>query len=491
MTVEHITAAVTAMREARELPQALLGGTKAMRAASEKFLPREPAESIKAYGVRLARSFLFPGYSKAVSDMAGKIFARPIIVQDDVPPQIKAAMENVDLAGRNLDVFGHEVAKDGIHAGISYILVEMDPAPVDGEGRPLAISRAQAREMQRRPWAVHIKASQVLGWRSQTVGGVERLTQFRFAEVVTEDNGEFGETQIEQVRVFSREGDAVTWSIWRNGGKGAQGGWFKHDEGPVTIGEIAVCPVYMNRTGFMQALPPLANLAEVNLAHWQSQSDQRNILHVARVPILFGAGFTDADDDLEIGASRMTLGPEGATLQYVEHSGAAIDAGRQDIKDLEDQMQMLGLELLVPRPAAETATGASIDQAKMNTPLAMMAKALQDALEQMLGFMAMYEGLPRDSGGGSLVVNTDFGVSLGSAADGTTLTEAVKERIISRATWIREMKRRAVLSEDVDPEEEAQAALDEGMDDEDEVDTSAAFPGQRQESQGRTGADAP
>lgn len=488
MSVEEATAAVKAMRKARELPLALLGGTMAMRGAKETFLPREPAESIAGYGVRLARSFLFPGYAKTVSDMAGKIFAKPIVVQDDVPAQIKAAMENVDLAGRNLDVFAHEVAKDAIHAGISYILVEMDKPPVDEAGAPITISRAQEREMQRRPWAVHVKASQVLGWRSMTVGGVERLTQFRFAEVVTEDDGEFGEKHVEQVRVFTRVGDVVNWAIYRPAGTTA---WAKYEEGIVTIGEIAVCPVYMNRTGFMQALPPLANLAEVNLAHWQSQSDQRNILHVARVPILFGAGFTETDDALEIGASRMTLGPEGSTLAYVEHSGAAIDAGRQDIKDLEDQMQMLGLELLIPRPSAETATGASIDHAKMNTPLAMMAKALQDALEQMLGFMALYEGLSRDSGGGSLIVNTDFGVSLGSSADGATLTEAVKERIISRATWIREMKRRAVLSEDVDPDEEAQAALDEGMDDEDEADTLAAFPGQRSDDQARTGADAP
>lgn len=488
MTVDAPTTAVVAMREGCELPMALLGGTKAMRAAKEKFLPREPAESVAAYDVRLGRSFLFPGYAKTVTDMAGKIFARPIGVGDDVPAQIKSALENVDFAGRNLDVFAHEVAKDAIHAGISYLLVEMDRAPVDGEGAPVTLSRAQAKLMQRRPWAVHIKSSQVLGWRSEIVSGIERLTQFRFAEVVTEDDGDFGEKIVPQVRVFSRESGAVTWATYR---QEAHGIWAVHESGIVTIGEIAVCPVYVNRTGFMQGLPPLANLAEVNLAHWQSQSDQRNILHVARVPILFGAGFTEDDNPLEIGASRMTLGPEGSTLVYVEHSGAAIEAGRTDIKDLEFQMQTLGLELLVPRPSSETATGANIDHAKMNTPLAMMAKALQDALEQMLGFMALYEGLPRDSGGGSLVVNTDFGVSLGSAADGATLTEAVKERIISRETWIREMKRRAVLSEDVDPEEEAQAALNEGIEDEDEADTAAAFPGHRRDSQGRNGVDAP
>jgi len=489
MGVETPTAAVTAMAAGRALPDALMGGTTEMRKRRDVYLPKEPAESIAAYEVRLNRSFLFPGYSKAVGDMADKVFARPIGISDDVPEQIAVAMENVDLAGCNLDVFGHEVFRDAVHAGISYILVDMDKPVLGEDGRPATLNRAQVREMQRRPWAVHVKASQVLGWRSETIGGVERLTQFRFRETVTENDGDFGEVQTEQVRVFSREGGSATWSIYR---KSAAGDWLLHDDGPVTIGEIAVCPVYVNRDGFMRGKPPLATLAEANLAHWQSQSDQRNILHVARVPFLFGSGFAKDDAPTEIGAFRMltTEDPNGK-LVYVEHTGAAIEAGRTDLKDLEFQMQTLGLELLVPRPTSETATGASIDHARMNTPLAMMAMALQDALEQMLGFMAMYEGLPRDTGGGSLTVNTDFGVSLGSAADGAILTEAVKERIISRETWIREMKRRAVLSDDVDPEEEAQKALDEGMDDEDPADTSAALPDQRQDSQGRPGADAP
>lgn len=461
------------MEDARRLPDALMGGTRTMRASGELFLPREPGETPAAYVIRRDRTFLFPGYAKAVRDMADKVFARPIVIREDVPEHLVTAMENVDLSGRHLDVFGREVFVDAIHAGISYILVEMDRAPTDDNGRPVTISRAQAREMQRRPWAVHIRASQVIGWRSETIGGIERLTQFRFRERVTEAEGEFGEKAVDQIRVFSREGDAVRWRVYRKAGRGS--GWSLHDDGDVTIGEIAVCPVYVNRTGFMAGKPPMAQLAEVNLAHWQSQSDQRNILHVARVPILFGSGM-NTDAPIEIGANRMVKAEaKDARLAYVEHSGAAIGAGRQDLKDLEFQMQTLGLELLVPRPNAETATGAAIDHARMNTPLAMMARALQDGLEQMLGFMAMYEGSPRDTGGGSLIVNTDFGVSLGAAEDGAILTEAVKNRIISREQWIREMKRRSVLSEDVDPAEEAMRALDEGMED-DGIEDEAGLP---------------
>ena len=440
----------------RKLPRALMGGTTAMRAAGTEYLPQEMAESDKAYQTRLRRSFLFNGYAKTVRDLAGKVFAKPLVISEDMPDDLRDYAENFDLTGRNLDVFGHAVFCDGIDAGISYILTDMSAAPAG------AVTIAQSAG--RRPWAVHIKAQQVLGWRSMDVAGVEVLTQFRFMETVCEDDGLFGEKLVKQVRVFSRNDSGVRWETYRQPDNAAD--FVLHDSGTVTIGEIAVAPVYIARTGFMQATPPLADLAEVNLAHWQSQSDQRNILHVARVPILFGAGFPDDTAPLEIGAARMVRASDpAAKLAYVEHTGAAIGAGREDLKDLEFQMQALGLELLIPRPGGQTATGAAIDQARMNAPLAMMATALKDALEQTFGFMALYSGLDRDTGGGSLTVNTDFAVGYGASQDAATLLDAVKSKVLSPKTWLAEMKRRGILSDDVDPEAEGEAALSYGMED--------------------------
>ncbi|MEX0803328.1 MAG: DUF4055 domain-containing protein [Candidatus Binatia bacterium] len=477
MTVAAQSNAVLAMEAERTLPRTLMGGTMAMRRARIKYLPQEPAETDKAYEIRLERSFLFNGYAKTVGDMAGKVFTKPIALGDDMPPELIGYAENIDLTGQNLDVFSHAVFSDALAEGISYILVEMDRAPTNEDGSPVRLNRAQEAAMNRRPWMVHVKARQVLGWRSQAVNGVETLTQFRFIETVTEDDGEFGEEDVEQVRVFSREGSTATWAIYRRTGETQAGGtggqaWALHDEGPITIGEIAICPVYVARTGFMRGTPPLANLAESNLAHWQSQSDQRNILHVARVPILFGAGIDDTES-WAIGANRMvtSTNPE-AKLEYVEHSGAAIESGRQDLKDLEFQMQVLGLELLVPKPGGQTATGAAIDQAKMNAPLSMMANALKDALEQAFGFMAMFVGLSRDQGGGSLTVNTDFGVSLRDAQDVVALLDAVKSQIISRETFIKEMQRRGVLADDMMTDEEIGRIAAEGfaMLEDDEID---------------------
>jgi hypothetical protein len=488
LTVETPTSAVLSMRNDRKLPRALMGGTSAMRNSGSLYLPKELAESDASYKIRLERSFLFNGFAKTVRDMTGKVFAKPIAIGDDVPPDIAGYAENIDLAGRNLDVFASDVFEDALADGIGYILVEMDPPAVDAHGDPIRLTKADEISLNRRPWLVHIKADDMIGWRKETVGGVERLVQVRFYEQVTEPDGEFDEQVIQQIRVFKRSGDSVSWEVWRQD-VALRGAWGLYQSGTITINEIALCPVYVNRTGFMRGKPPLLDLAYVNMAHWQSQSDQRNILHVARVPILFGSGWTP-ESPVEIGASRMlTSSDTNAKLAYVEHSGAAIDAGRQDLKDLEFQMQALGLELLVPRSGSTTATGEAIDQAKMSSTLAMMAFALKDALEQAFGFMALYAGLNRDSGGGSLTVNTDFGVSLRGAQDITSIIEAMKNGLISRETGIRELKRRGFLSDDIDEEEEVKRALDDSMPIDDAEDEAFNVPNRFAEAGGGSGVD--
>lgn len=434
------------------LPRALMGGTDAMRKAGTTYLPQEPAESEAAYKNRLHRTFLFNGYRKTVRDMTGKVFSKPVQLGEDVPERLRGYAENIDLCGRHLNNFAVDVFEDGLQTGISHILVEMPPAQQGA-------TRRDEIEAGRRPYLVHVTAEALIGWKSANISGRQVLTQVRISETVTQDDpeDEFLEHEVHQIRVLDRTEAGVLFRIYRyvdNGGE--KGEWVLYEEGMTSLREITLVTFYANRTGFMTGDPPLEDLAYTNLAHWQSSSDQRNILHVARVPILFAKGMGGDDPELRVGANSYTYNsnPE-ADLKYVEHSGAAIGAGQQDLKDLEFQMQTMGLELLIPKPGGQSATGAAIDQAKMNAPLAMMADNLKDALEQAFAFMAMYDGMGEDAGG-SLTINTDFGVTMRDAADLQTLLNAVNTGQISRETFWKELKRRGVLMDDFEPEEETE-----------------------------------
>ncbi|WP_165447325.1 DUF4055 domain-containing protein [Rhizobium ruizarguesonis] len=438
-TVAKPTDLYLAAEEKRALPRALMGGTEAMRKAGKAFLPQEAAESEPAYNDRLNRTFLFNGYRKTVRDMSGKVFTKPVQMGEDVPANLKAAAENIDLTGQGLNNFAYSVFEAGMNDGIAYILVEMPPAQ---EGA----TRKDDIDSGRRPYLVLIESCALIGFKSRVIAGHHVLTQVRILETVAEDDpkDEFGQVEFQQVRVFDRKDDGVTFRVYRLQKIEGKEEWVLTEEGVTSLKDITLVPFYANRTSFMMGEPPLEDLAYLNLAHWQSSSDQRNILHVARVPILLAKGVGE-NDKFVVGAnSFVRMANAESDLKYVEHSGKAIESGSNDLEDLEFQMQTQGLELLTPKPGSQTATGEAIDQAKMNSPLAMMADNLKDALEQAFGYMAQYEGLGEDAGG-SITVNTDFGITMRDATDLTTLLAAVNAGQISRETFIKELIRRGVL----------------------------------------------
>jgi hypothetical protein len=432
---------VEAMMPLWPLPRTLYAGTKAMREAGVTFLPKEAAESDIAYKARLARTTLFNAFAKAVQDMAGRVFAKEIQYGESVPQQVKTWGENIDLTGRHLNVFASDVFKDAMQVGLTHILAD---SPIENAGT--------TRANQGRPYLVHLRAEDVIGWTHLIDVDGLRLTSLRFHETVEAFEG-IHVTRIPQIRVLMPS----TWQAWR---KNEKGEWILFQEGTRGLEEIPLATIYLARTGFMTGKPPLQDLADLNVTHWQSSSDQRNILHVARVPILFGAGFPE-DAPIVIGSSSMTRASDAnSKLSYVEHSGAAIGSGRDDLKDLEFQMQAMGLQLLVSQPG-QSATGEVRDDVKENSRLAMWADALKDGLEQALAYMAQIGGIGDDAG--ELIVNKDFGIAARGTVDVQSILAAVRDGIISKETAIREFVRRGILSDDIDPATELEAAAEDGL----------------------------
>ena len=449
-TVAKQTAIVAGMVTATAKGRALMGGTTAMRKAGETYLPRFKAEEVMDYRARLNCSWLFNGFKKSVKDMTGRVFNKPVEIAEG-PTQLLEWEKNIDLQGRDLSRFAAQVFKDGFAAGVSYIMV--DAPRRDGQ-----TTRAQAASAGLRPYLSHLRVEDVLGWKTAAYGNVTALSQIRIMEQIEEDgDDEFSTVEISQVRVLDRLVNGVKVRLYR---KNTQDKWALFDEYATEASEITVVPYYAQRTGFMTGEPVLEDLADVNIAHWQSQSDQRNILHFARVPILHAAGRAD-DEPLTISAGTAVSSRDyQAKLEWVEHEGKAIGAGRTDLKDLEFQMETMGLQLLVAKQ--ETATGAALDAAKETSGLAAMADSLKDALEQALIWMLEYGGLGEQAI--TLTVNTDFGVSMITPQEMTAMLAAVNTGNMSRATFLEEMKRRGAVREDLDTDEEIERIEAEGPD---------------------------
>ena len=440
MDVRSRSAQVEAMAEDWDLVAALMGGTKAMRAAGVRYLPQWPNEQDDSYKARLDTATLFPAYARTVSVLTGKPFSKPITVGDDVPARLRELLDDVDREGRNLDVFAADLCADALAYGFCGILVDCPPNPG---------ARTVAEEQQAgiRPYMVHIRAHHILGWKVQAGNGKRVLMQLRLLEHVEVDDGQFGTKRIEQVRVLA----PGAWATYRS--RTSEAGvieWLLFEEGVTSLPYIPFIPVYGRRVDFMRGTPPMLELAHANVEHWQNKSDQQTILHVARVPLLFAKGL--GETQLTIGAgSLISTGSETADLKYVEHSGAAIEAGRLSLLDLEDRMRQAGAELLVIKPGNVTEVQTLADNEQGMCDLQRIVQVIEDCLDQALDLMAKWIG---EADGGKVSLYRDFGAATLAEASAELLAGMEARGALSRETLFTEMKRRGILGPEVDVHEE-------------------------------------
>lgn len=436
------------------LIDALLGGTKAMRAAGKTHLPQWPGESDETYDCRIAITTLFPAYQRTIEVLASKPFSKPLTYGADVPPTLVKLCENVDRMGRNLHSFLSEIGQRALGYGMGGILVDF-PSTMDKDGNPLYKTVADETAAKLQPYMVEILPKNILGWLPTNPESVDGLTQLRILESVTEPDGEFHEKQVEQVRVLGKG----TWQTWRKQKVGDKEQWALYQQGVTTLSYIPFVAAYGNRLGFMQARPALLELAHANVEHWQSKSDQQNILHVARVPILF-AKMLGEKTAITVGTgSAVKSEDKDGDLKFVEHNGKAIEAGRSSLLDLEDRMRQAGAELLIIKPGNVTEAATVADNEQGACALKKVANNLEDAANQALQYMADWIKEPT---GGHIQIFKDFGAATLAEASAELLLKMNVAGSLSDESLYEEMQRRGIRKAEVDWDTEKERITSQG-----------------------------
>jgi len=451
--VTYISPEMQALNHKTKIIDDLLGGTYSMRKAGREHLFQMPLEDEKAYKNRLNRSTLYPALSETLSQMCGRVFFDPINTVDVDEKIQQEFLPDVDLLGNNLDVFASQWFYAALAYGVSFVLVDYSHIQQ-------AITLADEKALGARPYLIHIKPQAVLGIKYERINGQTRLTQFRYKEFIILDDGEFATKQVEQINVY--EIGRV-----RKFRQGVDGGEhlliediaMKINGKPLDF--VPVIPFVTKNTGHHHfAEPPLMELAYLNIKHWQSQSDQDNILNTARVPLLARTGVSD-DSAVKIGGSIIDL-PKDGNLFYVEHSGASIQAGQESLKELESQMRVAGAKLLDKTVLAMTDSQAKDEQSKEISLLRLYANRFEDALDLTLEYVGKWLGI-ENVGKVEISGNIDSDYDPNASMD--TVIKLNAAGIVSKQTAFNESKRRGLISDNVEWEDE-QARLDgDGIDD--------------------------
>lgn len=427
--------------------EALLGGTTAMRKANDTYLPKQPNESQEDYDYRLSTSTLFPAFERTCGVMAGKPFAKELTL-NDVPAAIEAYLGDVDGEGRSLHAFASDLFDlSAIKYGFGGILV--DYTNTEGQARTVADEKA----MGARPYMVPIKHSQILGYKVQREGDKLMLTQLRIAETKEEPDGAYDTAAVNCVRVL----EPGKWELWVERTTQGQTAYVLEQGGPTTLSYIPFVPLYGIRKGFMQGMPPLLSLADLNIKHWQHQSDQDDSARFARKRLLVFTGLTD-DSKITIASDMALRLPPDADAKVVQGSAESVTVGRTELQALEQQMIQTGAELLVATPGQRTATEASNDAEANKSMLQRIVENFEDALDLALQYMADWV---KQGEGGSASLFKDFAAASLTDASAQLVVQMAQGGLITKETALREQQRRGVLSPDLDVETEVGKAQDQ------------------------------
>ncbi|QDP54210.1 MAG: putative portal protein [Prokaryotic dsDNA virus sp.] len=458
------------LNESQRVVDVDMGGPH-MRKQATKYLPQFPQETAEDYNARLQSSSLFNGVNKFVEDAAGKVFQQPVALKSVEDNPLSEFTSNIDLEGRDLSNFANDVFNAGMLRGVSFVMV--DAPRRDGE-----VTRGQAQAMNLRPSMSFLPLDDVLGWKWENINNAPMLTQFRnYEEVEDPDRDEFSDETLLQIRVQDLVEGRVRVRLYRGTTTSSKGGLVNRTTGRVDgtgfelaeeyttdQTQIMVAPFYTERAGFMVATSPLQDLTEINLAHWRLQSDKASCLHKSLSPLLFLKNMgVEAEETGELVISTgyaFAANSDTAGMEWVEISGSGIDKARIELKDLEFQMQAMGLQLVISKTGGNTATGDAIDEQKQNSRLSIYADNLKDTLETCMGWMAELAGTPD--------ADTDVFVNKEYAALNHLSMDQVRDMyiqsVISKRTYIAEARRRGVLDEDVDADDEADLIVEEGGD---------------------------
>jgi hypothetical protein len=419
-----------------EIMKAVTNGTEYLRDNSEAFLPLEPREDYTAYLSRVNRAVFSPYTQRLIRAATGLIMRKPItLIGDSYWTDVFA--KDVDGCGSDLDEYARRVLICSLTYGQSHILVDY-PAPTG------ALSLAEERAQNRRPYWIEIDPTNIYGWRLDREVNYGSLIQVRIAEKAVVPSGEFGEQVFDQVRVI----EPGKFSIYRKvspkkdlinlqdttyagnfDGPENEKDYELVDSGVFSLGEVPLVSVYSGKTDTLTSKPPLLDIAYLNLAHFQRQADLIHSLHVASQPMLVLEGWDDQTKDMSISVNYAMATQPGNKVYYVEPASSAFEAQTNEIQELQLQMATLGISTLSQQKfVAESADARRLDRVDTNSMLSMVSLELEQKLQKVFNLSASYLGIEPPE----VKISRDFDIERLIGQDITALTSLFDQKVIDR-----------------------------------------------------------
>jgi hypothetical protein len=422
------------MASAWLLMRDVTAGQRAIHMAAERYLPKLSKEKDPDYAARLARTPFFAATGRTVEGLVGMMFRKDPVVR--VSAGTEAMLADVTKGGVPFNAFANQVATERLTPGRVGVLVDYPNIRRDANAPPLTVAQVEA--MNIRPHMALYRSEDIINWQWSwinnrfelsllvlhevaSIPGLDKFTpiqrdRWRVIELVANSD-----EQPDQWRALDSFGADETMREWRcqvsvwEQGAGADQGF-----------SAVIEPFFPMRKGkplqeiefhiFGDGKPPLEDLANVNVSHYQTTADLEHGAHKTALPQPWVSGVDARVDprtgqpiavELHIGGGEAWAFPNPATqVGMLEYNGTGLGALENRITVKERQMAVLGARMLEQQKAGvETAEAAAIHRSGEQSALQKEAGDLGRGLARVLGWFDLWAG---GSGDVSCEVNKDF-----------------------------------------------------------------------------------
>lgn len=447
-----------------DLTDDLIVGEEAVKARGMKYLPSFPNEIQTDYNFRLGTAVFTNIYGDIVETLSSKPFEKEVALVEgegtektSIPESIREFIENVDGDGTNLTGFAAHTFYNGVNSAVDWIFVDM---PVSD-----ARTRADEKAAGIRPNWSHVLGRNVLEAKQTMIGGEFVWSYIRIWEP--------GDTNY--VRILSRVGDVATWELWkertnRMGGKE----YLRVDQGVFSINVIPMVPFITGRRDGKRYFffPAMRSAADTQIKLYRQESAKQYVETLTAYPMLAGQGVKpekNADGTpkpIGVGPGRVVYAPPtgdggSGTWQFISPTADVLNFHKENCKETTQQMRELGRVPLTAQSSNVTVITSAAASGKTRSAVGAWALNLKNALENALVYTCMWLGISDTQYSPEVYVYTDFDAFLENAEDLQALATARTAKDISQETYWDELKRRGVLSDDFDKDQERERLLEE------------------------------
>lgn len=425
-----------------------VAGEDRIKAAGTAYLPKLGGQEQDEYNSYVKRALYFEATARTLDGLTGMLFRKE--PQKDVPGAIEPYLDDMDMAGRSALAMAESAAQNVLQVSRHAILVDY-PQGVD------ATTQAEAERAGVRPYAVEYAAEDILNWRTERTGGIQKLTLVVLHETVHEvaEDG-FGVNLVTQYRSLSLEEGQYVQRVWRKDQDKTE--WVVVDElRPMMNGApLDYIPfVFINPTGTTPDLeqPHLLPLANLNISHYRTMADLEHGAHFTALPTPYATGVSDKEMPEAIGpTAQWIFSSSDASVGLLEYTGQGLEALEKRAQSKESQMAVLGARMLAPeKKQVEAAETAAIHRSGENSVLASISRSVSEAMGRVLRIMADWSG---QSGEVQYELTTDFTPGNIEPQTLTALLQALQAGQISQRSFLYNLQAAELLPPDKDLDSE-------------------------------------